>query len=744
MNKAKAFVSQLTIDEKVNLTTGVDTIGRCVGNSGTIPRLNFPGFCFEDSPVGVRLTDYASVFPAGITVASTWDVDLYQQRGAAMGAEFRGKGVNVALGPMMNLVRAPEAGRNWEGAGADPFLQGVHAAANIKGIQSQGVIACAKHYIANEQEHYRGGGGGEAYSSNLDARTLHEDQLWPFAESVYAGVGSVMCAYNRFNQTEACENRYLLNEILKEELDFQGFMLSDWAAVTSLYASVMNGADVNQPGFVAYGYPDEANPATANNSWWGAALGDAVRNGSIPMSRFDDMATRLMAAYYKLGQDQNFPAVNFDYNTEDTYYNGQLVNEHVNVQADHYKLIREIGAAATILLKNDNNALPLNVKKIRNLAIFGSDAGPNPDGPNGCEDGNTDRGCSQGTLALGWGSGTANFPYLIDPYSAIQNYVHQQSPDTMIMAQFTDFNLAQAGSYASQADTCLVFGNADSGEGYITVDGNAGDRNNLTLWHGGDALIGAVTAQCNNTIVVLHTPAAVLMEDWIENPNVTAVLYAHMPGQESGNAILDVLIGTVNPSGRLPYTIAKQRSDYPADILYNAGNDSSAFIPQIDYTEKLNIDYRHFDTYNITPRFEFGYGLSYTTFSYEALSLSVLTNPYDVPQGQVQPGGRTGLWTDVLQVAFSVKNTGSIAGNEVAQVYVGFPPSAGEPPRVLRGFERQLIQGGETAQYVIKLRLKDISIWDESEDEWVVPSGTFTIYVGSSSRQLHLTKTISF
>jgi beta-glucosidase len=207
MNKAKAFVAQLTIDEKVNLTTGVDTIGRCVGNSGTIPRLGFNGFCFEDSPVGVRDTDYASVFPAAITVASTWDANLYEQRGVAMGAEFRGKGVNVALGPMMNLARAPEAGRNWEGAGADPFLQGVHASANIKGIQSQGVIACAKHYIANEQEHYRGGGGSEAYSSNIDPRTLHEDQLWPFAESVYAGVASVMCAYNRYNQTEACENR---------------------------------------------------------------------------------------------------------------------------------------------------------------------------------------------------------------------------------------------------------------------------------------------------------------------------------------------------------------------------------------------------------------------------------------------------------------------------------------------------------------------------------------------------------
>ncbi|KAF7973527.1 hypothetical protein HWV62_14954 [Athelia sp. TMB] len=744
VSKAKAFVAQLTISEKVNLTTGVDNDGRCVGNTGTIPRLGFAGFCLEDSPVGVRQTDFASLFPSGMNIAMTWDASLMLQRGQAMGAEFRGKGVNVALGPMMNLARNAAAGRNWEGAGADPFLAGVHAAQNIIGIQSQGVIACAKHFALNEQEHYRGGGGAEAYSSNQDDRSFHEMQLWPFAESVRAGVGSVMCAYNRVNQTSACENRHLLNTVLKEELDFQGFMLSDWAAVTSLYASVMNGADMNQPGFVSYSDSNDPDPATANNSYWGAQLGQAVKNGSIAESRFDDMVVRIMSSYYQLGQDKNYPAVNFDHNTENTTYQGAVVNEHVNVQGNHSVLIREIGAASTVLLKNRNLALPLDFSKVKHLAIVGSGAGPNEDGPNSC----ASRGCDQGTLAIGWGSGTANFPYLIDPLAAIQTYVHDKNPETIIKSVLADFDYTTVNKTASQADTCIVFANADSGEGYITVAGNAGDRNNLTLWHGGDELILTTAAHCANTIVVLHIVGPVLVEAWYDHPNVTAILNAGIPGQETGNSILDVLTGAVNPSARLPFTMAKRRSDYASDILYSVANNSNAYIPQIDYTEKLNLDYKWFDAKHIAPRYEFGYGLSYTTFTYSGLSLKVaITSAAAVNAAKTstsnQPGGESGLYSNALTATFTVKNAGAVAGNEVAQLYLGFPASAGEPPRVLRGFERKYIENGASASFSIGLRVKDISIWDVVKQSWTIPIGEFTVYVGSSSRQLKLTKTFT-
>jgi beta-glucosidase len=211
---------------------------------------------------------------------------------------------------------------------------------------------------------------------------------------------------------------------------------------------------------------------------------------------------------------------------------------------------------------------------------------------------------------MGWGSGTANFPYLVDPLSAIANWVHGIDPTVVVDYLLDDFNLVQASKLAAKSDLCMVFANSDSGEGYITVDNTAGDRSNITLWHGGDALINATVTQCKNTIVVLHTVGPVIMEPWINHPNITDVLYAGLPGQESGNALLDVLTGAVNPSGRLPYTIAKDPNDYPAQVVYtNPNNDTIIHIP---YDEELEIDYRHFDSKGIQPRFEFGFGLSYT------------------------------------------------------------------------------------------------------------------------------------
>ncbi|EIN06360.1 beta-glucosidase [Punctularia strigosozonata HHB-11173 SS5] len=843
--RAKAFVSKLTLEEKINVTTGIDVEGRCVGNTGTIPRFGWNGLCLEDSPLGVRLADLVSAFPAGINVAMTWDKNLMYARGKAMGQEHRGKGVNVALGPMTNLGRVAAGGRNWEGFGADPYLAGVASAQTTKGYQDVGVIACVKHYIGNEQEHFRGGSEApQVYSSNVGDKTLHELYLWPFAEAVNAGVGSVMCSYNKINQTQSCQNSKLINGVLKEELDFQGFVLSDWAALINGVQPALAGTDMNMPGFTAYGQgpQDEENPDNTTNSWWGSALIESVKNGSVPEWRVDDMVVRTFAAYYKMGQDRNYPPVSFSQLTEQTYLNGVKVNEHVNVQGDHYKVIREIGGASTVLLKN-KGALPLSLNKIKRIGIFGSDAGPNPDGPNGC----SDRGCDQGTLAMGWGSGTANFPYLIDPSAAINAYVNANKPTIPVEAVLNDFNYAQVADVAAVADTCLVFTNAMSGEGYITVDTNAGDRNNLTLWHAGDALINATASQCSNTIVIMHAVGPVLVEAWIDHPNVTAVLYAGLPGQETGNAIVDVLFGTVNPSGRLPHTIAKSRSDYPADVLYT----SSMETPQITYEEGVNIDYRHFDAAGITPRFEFGFGLSYTTFAYSGLrisgsvhkrgvrsavssaassvsasaSLSTVASsslasatsslfssastlsassaplsssaassaasatitasassnasvsisasgsfslnatssaslnatssissnatatgsapPAISSPAQTHPGGPANLFDTLYTISYTVSNTGGVDGNEVSQLYLSFPASANEPPRVLRGFDRSFIRRGGAAHISLPLRRKDISIWDVVSQKWVIPSGTFKVSVGSSSRQIHLTGTFN-
>jgi len=361
---------------------------------------------------------------------------------------------------------------------------------------------------------------------------------------------------------------------------------------------------------------------------------------------------------------------------------------------------------------------------------------------------------------MGWGSGTANFPYLIDPLSAITAHVQSIDPTVVIESVLSDSDLAQVTAVASLADTCLVFVNADSGEAYITVEGNAGDRNDLNFWHGGDALVAATAAVCANTIVVQHVVGPVLMESWIDHPNVTAVLHAGLPGQESGNALVDVLFAdgsqATNPSGRLPYTIAKQREDYPADILYS----SDMQTPQITYEEALNIDYRWFDTKGISPRFEFGFGLSYTTFAYSDLrttrsasvslstSFSVSANstgtvstPLASSSSVGDIGGPAVLYEEILSVSFRVKNTGELAGNEVTQLYLGFPAAYGEPPKVLRGFARTMLGRGQSKTVILPLRRKDVSVWDVVSQQWVLAKGTFSVMVGSSSRAIHLEDT---
>ncbi|KZV87575.1 beta glucosidase precursor [Exidia glandulosa HHB12029] len=746
--KAKKFVSGLTLLEKVNVTTGIGSNSRCLGNTGAITRLGFPGFCLHDSPLGVRLADLVSAFPAAINVASTWDPDLFYARGKAMGEEFRGKGINVALGPMTNLGRVAAGGRNWEGFGVDPYLSGIATAETVKGIQDVGVIACAKHFIANEQEHFRGGSLSEAYSSNLDDRTLHEVYAWPFANAVQAGVGSVMCSYNRINQTFACENSKLINGIMKTELNFQGFLVSDWAAMLDGVNSALAGTDMDMPGFRAYGQdPDLPDPSLSDNGFWGKFLVDAVNNGSVSTARLDDMVTRSFAAYFKLGQDKGYPKTNFDVTTPDDFRNGVLVNEHVNVQGNHKAVIREIGAASVVLLKN-KGGLPLSTKKAGRIGIFGSDAGPHPAGPNGCINGQGDHGCNDGTLAQGWGSGTANFPYLIDPLAAITNFVAEQGDGNTVEAVLSEWDFGKVDAIGRYADTCLVFSNADSGEGYITVDGNQGDRNNLTLWNSGETLIKRAAGACDNTIVVLHTVGPVLVEDWIDHPNITAVVWAGLPGQETGNSLVDVLFGKVNPSGRLPFTVAKSRADYNADVVYsNPGN------LQITYTEGLNIDYRHFDAANITPRFEFGFGLSYTDFKYSGLSARVSIPKREEPSTSaktghstpavVPPGGPADHWKSAVKVSFTIKNVGKVDGHEVPQVYLSYPASAGEPPKVLRGFARPLIKKGQSKTLTLELLKRDISIWDVVSQSWVVPKGRYTVAVGASSRDIRQSTTFT-
>lgn len=396
---------------------------------------------------------------------------------------------------------------------------------------------------------------------------------------------------------------------------------------------------------------------------------------------------------------------------------------------------------------------------------------------------------------MGWGSGTANFPYLITPLEAIKARALQDG--TVVQSVLDDYAYAQINSTARLASVCLTFVNADSGEAYISVDGNEGDRNNLTVWHNGETLIANVAANCNNTIVVIHAPGPVLLESFVDHPNVTAIIFAGLPGQESGNALVDVLYGAVNPSGKLPFTIGKTREDYGTNVMYQPNGP----IPQENFTEGLFIDYRHFDKAGIEPRYEFGFGLSYTTYKYSNLVIKkvgsgeykpmtgmtdgikanksagdlsqyvypkgwkksplfiypylnstsdvVTGNTYDAPAGAYDtspqripaaggaPGGNPSLYDVLYEVSVTVTNTGSRGGEEVVQLYL----SSGledDPVNVLRGFEKLSVDSGHSTTVTMPLMRRDLARWDTIKGDWVVLDCERTIKVGPSSRNLPL------
>jgi beta-glucosidase len=567
-SQAKTALAKLSQSEKIGIVTGTGwEQGPCVGNTGSASSIGFRSFCTQDGPTGVRYAQNVSAFPAGIMAVSTWDRDLLNTRGAAMGDEAKTLGVNLLLGPVSGpLGKIPVGGRNWEGFSPDPYLAGIAMQETITGLQGAGAQACAKHYIGNEQELNR-----DSMSSNIDGRTLHELYLWPFADAVYADVASVMCSYNKLNSSWSCENEYTLTDVLKGELGFKGYVISDWAAQHTTTGSANAGLDMTMPG----------DNFGDNQFLWGNNLASAISSGQVQQSRLDDMVTRILAAWYLTGQDSGYPAVAF------SSWNGG--SSGLQVQKDHAEVCRAIARDGIVLLKNDDNILPLS--NPGSIAIIGQDAINNPNGINSCND----RACDTGTLAVGWGSGTTEFPYLIAPLDAIKS----QAPSGTTFVTSTTDTISSASSAAAAADTAIVFINSDSGEGYLTVEGVAGDRNNLDPWHSGNDLVAAVAGANDNTIVVVHSVGPLVLESILSHSGVKAIVWAGLPGEESGNGLADILFGNTSPSGKLVYTIAKQTSDYGTSVV--SGTDS--------YPEGLYIDYRHFDKANIEPRYEFGFGL---------------------------------------------------------------------------------------------------------------------------------------
>ncbi|KAG0156023.1 hypothetical protein PDIDSM_3199 [Penicillium digitatum] len=715
--KARKFVAKLTIDEKADMVTGQP--GPCVGNIVAIPRLGFPGLCLQDGPLSIRVADYASVFAAGVTVASTWDRDLLYERGYAMGQEFKAKGAHIALSPVAGpLGRSAYAGRNWEGFAADPYLTGVAMERTIRGHQDAGVQATAKHFIGNEQETQRNptyNPNGtvtdviqEAVSSNIDDRTMHELYLWPFAN------GSAL-------------RLLALCALTNEELGFQGYVMSDWGGTHSGVASIEGGLDMNMPGGLGpYGLVPEAG------SFFGKNVTLAVNNGTVDQSRVDDMIVRIMTPYYWLGQDKDYPEVDpssADLNTfspRSTWLREfNLTGERSrDVRGDHAKLIRKLAAEATVLLKNEKQALPLKAPK--NIAVFGNDAGENTMGA-------VNQATFEfGNLASGGGSGTGRFTYLVSPLEAIKARAKKDNALVQYFLNNTQIATSNVTSLwvPTTPDACLVFLKTWAEEGT--------DREHLTVDYKGNEVVESVAKSCNNTIVITHS-SGINVIPWANHPNVTAIVAAHYPGQEAGNSIVDVLYGDVNPSGHLPYTIAKNASDYNAPPTTEVSTNGT-YDWQSWFDEKLEIDYRYFDAKNISVQYEFGFGLSYTTFNLSDLNAEPVAHPVSsIPEEQpIQPGGNPALWETIYNVTVSVTNSGDVKGATVPQLYVTFPDSTpeGTPPKQLRGFEKVSLAAGESRTVGFELMRRDLSYWDVVSQKWLIPEGEFVLRVGFSSRDL--------
>ncbi|KAK8042212.1 glycoside hydrolase superfamily [Apiospora rasikravindrae] len=698
VDKAIAMVRNMTLEEKVSLTTGAPSGTGCSGSIPPISRLGFPGLCLSDAGNGLRATDFVT-----------------RQRAINMGMEFRTKGVNVALGPVVGPIgRVVQGGRNWEGFAAEPWLSGAFAFETVKGIQSVGVITSTKHFIGNEQETVRvPANAKEAVSSNIDDKTMHEVYLWPFQDAVRAGSGNIMCSYNRVNNSYGCQNSYTQNYLLKEELGFQGFVVSDWSAQHSGVASALAGMDMVMP----------------NSDLWGNTLVQAVRNGSVPQVRLDDMAVRIVASWYQMKQDQGFPEPGFGMPPD-------LTKPHRIVDARNISSKRVLFDGAVeghVLVKNSKGALPF--RNPRMLSLYGYSA-RNPDQWNynatggvsawsfGGESAYQGRDVAgafaldsqdqlpqiapNGTIISGGGSGAVTPAYISSPFDALNARAYEDGT-----ALFWDFTSAEP-YVDSASDACIVMLNAFSSEGY--------DRPGIRDKYSDD-LIQHVAQSCNNTIVVFHNAGTRLVEEFIDHPNVTAVIFAHLPGQDSGHALVSILYGESNPSGKLPYTVAANESDYSNLLKPDLPEGMFEIFPQSNFTEGVYIDYRHFDAKNITPRFEFG--STGTPAARQRVT----------HQDRSRKGGPSDLWHTMATISADIQNTGEVDGAEAAQLYVGIP---GAPIRQLRGFEKPFINTTQSATVSFKLSRRDLSVWDVVSQKWLLQKGRYGVWVGASSRKLPL------
>lgn len=681
--RADYVLSKMTLDEKIQLVHGSagpqwwnQTLPRSAG--GFIPgisHLGVPDLYFEDGSVGVgQSAGQATALPSSIAGAATWDTTQAYSYGQVIGAEMKAMGLNVNLGGNVNNTgREPRDGRTFETKGEDPILAGKINAAHLKAIQDEFVMAGMKHYALNDQE-----SGRTTANVLIDDRSARESDLLAFEISMKAsGVQSVMCSYNLLNGHWACENSYLLNQVLKTDWGFPGYVMSDWDATHSTVNAANAGLDQEQP----------------DSNYFGS-LKQAVQSGNVPQSRLDDMTHRILRAMFAAGLFEHPPVVGA-----------------IDAAADAAvaQATEEQGA---VLLKN-TGALPLSTS-VPSIAVIGSHA----------------------DVAVISGGGSAQVdpiggPVLPKYYPSVPGWSaviwDPSSPMNAIKAlapganvQFNDgTNAASAAALAASSTVAIVFVSQWESEGMDKPSLNFTDLTSATPTDQ-DALVTAVAAANPNTIVVMENGGPQVMP-WLAN--VTGVLEAWYPGQKGGEAIANILFGMVDPSGKLPMTFPASVSQLPRPVIDAPPDATTPF--NVDYTiEGYNVGYKWYDTKGLTPLFPFGFGLSYTTFAITNPQLTATTT-----------GSSTGF-----QVTFDLQNTGARDGAEVAQVYLQLPASTNEAKRLV-GWKKVNATAGQTQQgLAIQVNANDsshpLAYWNTVTNAWTIPSGTYTVSLGNSSRNL--------
>jgi len=704
--RVKDALSRMTLEEKVAMLHAQSKF-----SSAGVPRLGIPEFWTTDGPHGVRAevkwdewdqagwtNDSIIAYPALTALSATWNKNMSRNYGKALGEEARYRKKDILLGPGVNIYRTPLNGRNFEYMGEDPFLTSKMVVPYIQGVQSNGVATSVKHYALNNQEMFR-------HTSNVkvDDRALYELYLPPFKAAVTEGDSwTIMGAYDMYKGQYASQNQYLLNDILKGEWNYKGVVVSDWGAVNNTEQAIKNGLDLE---FGSWTNGLSAGTKNAYDNYYLAQpYLDMIKSGKVGTKELDDKVTRLLNLAYKTTMNKNKPF-------------GSVASE------DHKAVAKQVGEEGIVLLKNQNNVLPINLTKVKTIAVIGENAIK--------------------MMTVGGGSSSLKAKYETLPLDGIKSRFGKEAEVTYARGyvgdpggeyngvksgqdlkddRSADVILNEAVELARKSDFVIFVGGLNKAD-YQDAEGV--DRKSYGLPYNQDRVISALAKANKNFAVVLVSGNAVAMP-WIKE--VPAIVESWYLGSEAGNSLASVLAGDANPSGKLPFTFpvklednsAHQLGEYPGnkeELAAGKGKDQKNPI-NITYNEGIFVGYRWHDTKKIKPLFSFGHGLSYTTFDFGKAKADKTTIGQD----------------DKITFTFTVKNTGKKAGAEVAQLYISdLKSSLPRPTKELKGFEKVFLNPGEEKEVSITIDKAALSFFDADKHAWVAEPGDFEALIGNSS-----------